>query len=194
VARKAPFEKTRRWVDTETTGLDLDKHEIIEIAITDETGNVLVNTKVQPQRIETASEIALQINGYTPEKWADAPMWEDVAEQILTHLEGAVIFGQNVQFDYNRIKKALIATLGEEKCKKLGYHLVDTVTLSWEHLAPYGLKSLSLGAVCEFLGIEHGDAHTALADVQACRKVYHKLLRAGPLRRWWWSMRYRWRK
>jgi len=57
-----------------------------------------------------------------------------------------------------------------------------------EHLLDLGLESLSLGPVCVFLGIEHGRAHTALADCVATAKVRQKILPAGPLQRLWWRL------
>ena len=60
------------FLDTETTGLDRYKNEIIELAliiIEDGERTVEQSWKLKPRRIETASDYALQLNGYDKEVW-----------------------------------------------------------------------------------------------------------------------------
>ncbi len=186
------------FTDTETTGLDPNVHEMLEIAgilddadcIRDCAGKVVRGTrcyesKIQPRRIETAHPKALEINGYTPEKWADARPLKDVLSEFIVMADHAILVGHNIRFDAAFISVALKEMGFEER---IDYHLVDTVTLAYEHLVPLGLKSLSLGAVCEFIGVKPGD-HTAMADTEACREVYYRLVRAGSLKRLWWRVR-----
>lgn len=86
--------KNRIWVDTETTGLDPNKHEIIEIAILRESvlpggGGAIVeswSTKIAPTRIEDAEPKALEVNGYDKERWAGAPTFAEVADDIAKRL------------------------------------------------------------------------------------------------------------
>lgn len=186
-------DRPRRFLDIETTGLDREIHEILEIAIIDERGRTLLHTKVKPERIEMAHPQALEINNYSAAAWADAPRWIEIAADVVDHLRGAVIFGHYVRFDYGfvryHLKKVEVGT------DKLGHHTVDTATLAWEHLVPIGLPWLTLNAICTMLGISNKDAHTALADAQRCRRVYNKLLRAGWLRKLWWGLAWiAWRK
>jgi len=71
------MEKPIVVIDTETTGLDPAKHEVIEFAgikidpVTLEVIDTLT-FKVKPLHIETAQSKALEVNGYTPEAWAEA--------------------------------------------------------------------------------------------------------------------------
>ena len=60
------------FVDTETTGLDKSRHEIIEIAILVLEGGQLkgYNQKIAPTHIATADPVALKINRYIPEACA----------------------------------------------------------------------------------------------------------------------------
>jgi DNA polymerase III epsilon subunit-like protein len=185
------------FLDTETTGLDELEHEIIEIAFIDGNGDTLLHTAVKPEHIETASPYALEINGYNEGEWAPSPWWKDIAAEVHRLLQGVVIVGQNVQFDMrfiNRSLKRYFVAQGldaeqvDAEMKKVGYHLIDTVTLSWEHLAPAGLRSLSLAAVCDFLGVENPGEHSALWDARTTRRVYEILLRAGTIQRIWWSI------
>ena len=69
------------FIDTETTGLDPNKHEIIELAVViarqvprEGKGPSLeiieeCEWKIKPQRIELAEEAALRVNGYNEVDW-----------------------------------------------------------------------------------------------------------------------------
>ena len=94
--------------DTETTGLDPDKHEILEVAllsmILDRDGNFYVfkefQSKIAPENIYNASPKALKINGYTKEAWDGAPPFKEVLEKMRPIIEESNIFlGQNLIFD-----------------------------------------------------------------------------------------------
>lgn len=182
------------FLDVETTGLDPKTHEIVEIAIVAIDGSVVLNTKVKPVNLETATEEALKVNGYAdhPEWWDGAPTFEEIKDEVLAALEHKIIVGQNPQFDRNFVVEAL-ARVGVEKAyRKVRRHTVDTITLAWEHLVPCGLEMLNLGHECEFLGIEldrEGGIHGALPDAQAARTVYLMTLRATEEQRFAWRER-----
>lgn len=197
IFRVAPYmrlelrHKPLRFVDTETTGLDENVHEIIEIAIIDADGDVLLDTKIKPEHLDRASPKALEINGYNEEEWKDAPLFEEVAPEIFKLLsEQCIIAGQNIKFDTGFILaslKRLYRNLGmtqeqvDEKIRKISYHSVDTATLAYEHLAPLGASSMSLWATEMALGISREKQHRALDDIEATRQVFFKLLRMS----WW---------
>lgn len=176
-------------IDVETSGLDPNTNEILEFAgkLVRPRDFVVIKDlyfKVKPLHIETAHPKALQVNGYTPEKWADAIDPAEAAERIASFCEGAVILGHNPRFDIGFIN-ALLRRYQIEK--HIDYHVVDTVTLAIEHLVPLGLDSVSLVNVCKFLGIPNDDAHTAMGDVNRCLQVYQKLARATCWDRWRWG-------
>jgi len=170
------------FVDTETTGLDCFKHEIIEIAIITELGDGSIErwcTKVKPERLLEASPEALKINGYTDAAWADAPCMAQVIEVIRDKLCKGTLVGHNIPFDVGFIREAyrrcgLDSSLKENR---IGRHNVDTITLAHEHLHPMGLSSLSLDSIRTFVGWGHDNSHTALQDAEDCRKLYWSLLR-----------------
>jgi len=197
MSRPALKDRPLVFIDTETTGLDENKHEILEIAIIGEGGETLLHTNVKPEHIETASEKALEINGYNPGEWEPSPLFGEIADKVHELLSGPIIAGQNVQFDMRFINRSLRHAFAErgmseeeidEKMESVSYHLVDTVTLAYEHLAGGGLRSLSLWAVCKWLGIENKRAHTALADTHATRSVYFTLANATAWDRFWWRI------
>jgi len=121
------------FLDTETTGLDPEKNEIIEIAILRmdnrgpgplvfypiPSGSIVSTTleknivtrwscRIKPQNIETADPKALEINGYAdhPERWDKQPTFDEVAPLIAHLLHGCFIVGHNIKFDIKFLKAA----------------------------------------------------------------------------------------
>lgn len=169
-------------LDTETTGLDPQRHEILEIAVKSPLGTF--HSLIKPVRLDTAEPKALELNGYArnPERWENAPTIEEVLPKVMAYLEGCIMVGHNVSFD----KGFLAAAHQQVYGKGLPfYHAFDTVTLVMEHIPDLGRYNLDVS--CMVLGISNDGAHTALADVLRCEQVLHKLLRAGPISRWLWS-------
>lgn len=193
------------FIDVETTGLSCQMHEVIDVAVVFFVEDLKSNapwtrllrregplavwhTKVRPERIEDAEPKALEVNGYSPEEWAGAPTASEIAdtlEALLTR-SGAdpILVGHNVSFD----KDFLNATLQRAgRSQQVSYHIVDTVTLCYEHLVPCGLSSLSLDNVRKFLKIPTEGSHAALKDALDALTVYTRLVRATPEDRAAWA-------
>jgi DNA polymerase-3 subunit epsilon len=97
------------FVDTETTGLDCTKHEIIEIAIITEMGDGTLErwcTKIKPVRLLDADPKALEVNGYNDADWSDAPLLPEVIEVIRDKLKDGIVVGHNVSFDVGFIRES----------------------------------------------------------------------------------------
>ena len=175
------------FIDTETTGLDATRHEIIEIAIVIWDGQTkrVYNQKIYPSHIQTADPVALKINGYNPDAWADAPYFKEQAATIARLLSGNTVVGHNVQFDLDFITRQL---------KSAGAPLprirtVDTCTLVHEHLIPIGCPGHGLDKVRAFLGWVRPNAHTAFVDAMDCYHLYQLLVRASVWQRFKiWAM------
>ena len=180
------------WLDTETTGLSAQKHEIIEFAAVRETDGAEICFKIQPQHIETAHPKALEVNGYTEEAWSLAITPEEAVERIILFAQGCemapMYAGHNVSFDWRHLQ-SLFERVGRIDEWPFHYHSVDTMTLAREHLKPLGQRSISLDALCNTLGISNEGAHTALADVRRTMAVWNKLERATWLNRLRWKHR-----
>ena len=169
------------FVDTETTGLDKSRHEIIEIAIIVWNGGQLkvYNERLLPMHIATADPKALEINGYTPSGWIDAPTFGEQAQTIADLLCGNIIVGHNIQFDMGFIEKQL-----RSACIPIPrYRTVDTCTLVHEHLTPIGCSGHSMDKVRAYLGWVRPHAHTAFVDAMDCYRLYKLLVRASVWRR-----------
>lgn len=167
------------FIDTETTGLDPRLQEVIEVAVILEKPDGTLEewcTKVRPTRLETAEPYALKVNGYEahPELWATAPTFPEIVSELARRLDDTILVGHNVGFDLDFLQEGLIRAGSKVR---LAHRKLDTYTLAYEHLAPEGLESLSLDAVCSFLGISNEGHHTALVDARRCRAVWHTLCR-----------------
>lgn len=204
-------ERPLAFIDTETTGLDPSKHEVIDVAVVfdddvfrrvgapwamqlrrEEPDVAVWHTRIRPERIEDAEPKALEVNGYRADLWADAPTAAEVAHTIANLLTRAgadpVIVGHNVSFDRDFLN-ALLRRSGSKA--QVSYHAVDTVALCYEHLVPCGLESLSLDNVRRFMGIPTAGGHAALKDALDAREVYRRLTRASVLDRVLWRMKSR---
>ena len=101
-------------MDTETTGLDILRHEIIEIAFINlilEDKNITVKNKIglkiAPKRMDLADARALKINGYNEKNWTHAKTIENYLPKFSKIIEGCdVLLGQNLIFDLRFLKKA----------------------------------------------------------------------------------------
>ncbi|MCC7160828.1 3'-5' exonuclease [Candidatus Nomurabacteria bacterium] len=169
------------FIDVETTGLDRDVHEIIElgVVIAKMKDGALVVTdqidfKIKPERIENAEPQALRINGYNEADWIFAVSLEDAMKELSKKTDGAVFVAHNITFDYGFIESAFKKTGAENK---MHYHKLDTISLAFGILHQNDdIGKLSLRVLCEKYGIENKKAHSAFADSYALYEVFKKLM------------------
>lgn len=171
------------FIDTETTGLDLLEHEIIDIAALKlEFSNdqflelERFESKVKPNYIERASVEALKINGYTEKKWKDSVLFNSIAPTIKYLIETSdYLIGQNLIFDYRFINKAFdVYNLD----RPVYPQYFDTKWMAEQLVYDKKLKRSSLDFLCEHYQIEnHGRPHTAMADVLRTADIFKILIK-----------------
>lgn len=176
------------FLDVETTGLDPETHEIIEFAGIRSDNGAILDLRIQPQHIETASPKALEVNGYNEADWADAVSPETAAQMIGEFMTGIPV-GHNTQFDLQFIRALLAKTgLVDTIDRRHG----DTQTLALAKLVPQGLESLSLRAVMLFLGLSpEPEIHRAINGARSCQKIWDRLTGSDPFAAAMWSVRAR---
>ena len=165
-------------LDTETTGLSADSGDrIIEIGCVELlnrrlTGNNL-HFYLNPER--DSHEDALRVHGLTTEFLSDKPKFAEVADDILTYLDGAEVIIHNAAFDVGFLDREL------ERVRKPAFtNFVGTVTdtlVMAKQLYPG--KRNSLDALCDRLGVDNSGRtlHGALLDAELLADVYINLTR-----------------
>ena len=157
-------------LDLETTGLDLETDEIMEVgAVRFDENGVLdsYQTLVNPGR--PISPAVVTLTGITDEAvLAAPPVWE-VAPKLEEFLGDSPVVGQNVLgFDVLFLRRAGV---------RHSENVYDTHLLA-EMLLP-GLAEYGLAALCEQFDIPFGVRHRAAADAEASRLLFMRLREVG---------------
>lgn len=156
-------------VDIETTGSHAGGSRITEVAIIVVTGSKILeeyHTLVNPQ---IPIPLAIQsLTGISNHMVNDAPVFNEVAEDIYHLLQGKIFVAHNVSFDYSFIRRELKEAGYDWQAPKL-----CTVRLS-RKIFP-GHPSYSLGNICKYLNIPIIDRHRALGDTKATVQLFHLL-------------------
>ncbi len=174
------------FVDTETTGLDANLHEVIEIAFVrvkqewisgEKTKFTILNewsAKMKPEHIETADPKAFLVNGYTPSEWADSISAEDAFKQFSEKTDGAIMVAHNVAFDSGFIDK-YFNKFGIKN--KMHYCRLDTISMAYVCLGNnQEINGYSLPELCSYFEIPNEGAHSALPDARMDFELFKKLI------------------
>ncbi|MAG40143.1 hypothetical protein CMI41_04210 [Candidatus Pacearchaeota archaeon] len=178
----------RLVIDTETSGLHPDQHQVLTI------GMSLID--VSPSKLQfvddrhlfvkhdeyNLSKTAMKINRININEHHKQGMLPKVAckkvNQFLDvhSLTAIPILGHCVHFDKNFLRvmfedEGLELPFSEEK---------EDTRYIWERLKKRGLvnpfKNAKLGTIAEHFGVDYSKAHNALDDCKITAKVYHKML------------------
>ena len=153
-------------IDIETSGLDPREHEILDIACI--MGRKEFSVKVKPTRMQYASEEAIKINGYTPEKWEDAvPL--DAALLMLNDFVGEkpIFVSYNVGFDWGFIYEAYRSTGIDNP---FTYQKLCLMSIAWSTMPD--MNPPTLKAICVKFHINSEPAvHEALNGAWCAYKV-----------------------
>jgi DNA polymerase III alpha subunit (gram-positive type) len=176
------------FIDTETTGLSPDRHEIIEFACVivrqvarEGRGPILelveeFELKIKPEHIELADEAALRINGYNEADWIFAVDAKNAYEHIAKKIAGCNMVSHNITFDHSFLMKGF-EKHGVENT--LHFHKIDTISMAFARLYDYpNVDKFSLRALSELFKVENAKAHTALADTRTLFQIYKKMMNA----------------
>lgn len=90
-------------LDTETTGLK--NAEVIEVAVINTRGNVLLDTLVKP-RSAAMNPYAQRVHGISLNMLADSPEWPDVVPELQRVLEQGTVLAWNASFDARMLKES----------------------------------------------------------------------------------------
>ena len=156
------------YLDTETTGFG-PRAEIVDIAVVNAAGEVVLESLVQPNRRIPADATA--IHGITNADVKNAPAWCELYEDLLRVLAGRRVIVYNVIFDRQMVNQAcdrysLAAPAADWECamrKYAGFYGNWDAGKRWYRFQKLERAVLAFGA-------EPG-GHRAAADAIACRAV-----------------------
>ena len=152
-------------IDLETTGLSPDSDEIIEVgAVRFQDDRVLevFQTNVNPYR--PLPRFIQELTGITQADVDSAPPFATIAPDLEAFIGSSPIVGQNVDFDLGFLARKGIT---------LANPVYDTREMAAIFLPR--LREYSLAYLTSTFGIEHPNAHRALADAEVTARVFHAL-------------------
>ncbi len=156
--------------DCETTGLDRENDQIIELgAVKIENGNIVekFSTFVKPT-VRIPYEVT-KLTGITDDMVVDAPPIENVIRDFYEFTRGCILSGHNViNFDMLFIKRE-----GENAGLDFDNEVIDTMNEA--RVARLKISRFNLATVVKALGLTLEGAHRAWNDAYATAQVLLKL-------------------
>lgn len=157
-------------IDIETTGLDSEYCEIIEMSALRYSKGTLVgsfSTLVKPE--EPIDEFITDLTGITNDMVSDAPCIKSAINSFLNFIGDDILVGYNVNFDINFLYDVLL-----EQCDTyLSNSFVDVMRLS-KKLLP-DLKNHKLVTVASYYKINN-ISHRSYADCETTNACYLSLV------------------
>ena len=159
-------------LDLETTGLDFEKDEIIEVALVRfENGEPKDNLDflVKPSSTELRPFIET-LTGINKADLDSAPDFASIAGQICSFIGDLPVVAHNALFD-SKFLKQTFAKVGVNYDSHVFW---DSLTLS--RIAYQDVPNHRLDTLVQELDIERSRAHRALPDADACGRLFVKAL------------------
>lgn len=166
-------------LDTETTGLDRGS-EIVEISIIEaRTGLILLNTLVRPVKLGGIPPEATAIHGINNEMVENAPSFVEIADSIVSILQGRVVVAYNAAFDFNMLHSSAAYFANYALSFTCDLYCAMRVYAQykgdWNHgHGDFKWHSLTNAAKQQGITLE-GTAHRALYDCQLTRELILKM-------------------
>jgi len=160
--------------DTETTGLQPNRDEIVQIGAVRVVNGKIVRGEVIDQLVNPGMKIppaSTKVHGVSDAMVADAPDIHTAGRRFHAFARESVIVAHNAPFDM-----AFLRRHGAASGLTWDHPILDTVLLS---AVLFGASEThTLDALCERLGVSIPPAlrHTALGDAQATAEVLCKML------------------
>src|SRR5215471_9999892 len=143
-------------MDTETTGLRPGHHRVIEVAgIRMRAGEVIGSFQSLLNPGIRLPAFIIQFTGITQEMVATAPKAHEVLPGFLHFIDGAILVGHNVGYDFP-------------------IDGLDTIPLARRYLP--ALRRFKLDSVADHLKIHIANRHRAMGDARVTAAVFMKLL------------------
>ncbi len=169
--------------DTETTGLSPIAARLVELSG--------VKFRLGDDKVETFSQLidpecdipheASAVHGITQEMVADCPKFSQVVPQFFEWINNdqAVLVAHNAPFDVGFLRVAF----AKLKMDIPTHYVLDTLTLTRQLLTD--APNHQLGTIVQFLELEQGGYHRALADSHHVRNILLKITKMNESLKAW---------
>ena len=165
-------------LDVETTGLNPNTDEILQVALVRGDETVLLSSHVRPGR-HVRWPAAQRVNGISPEMVAGRPSLSSLSQELERHLCGAaLIVGYNVAIDLAFVRAAGISC-GSAPVFDVMREFAPVV--GRRHGGGRDYSWVSLERCARHYGIRFR-AHDALEDARATLRCFWSMLECGPAR------------
>lgn len=155
------------FLDTETTGLDPNRHEVWEIAYA--VGDGPIKSAIVPHKFTNPDPLALKMNGYL-DRAVDAKVDQFFEADLLDELTGATIVGANPAFDTAFLRARWNEAPWHHRLWDIEAYAAGV--LGWDSLK--GMAGVSEALRERGWQIPRPD-HSAAGDVAALRASFHAL-------------------
>ena len=167
------------FLDVETTGLQ-DVDQVVEVAVLDTDGTVLLDTLVKPTVL--ISEGAYLVHGLTSLDVAEAPTFAQVWPQLVEAVQGRQVVVYNAAFDLRMLRQSAravgIEDFGEQihaKDMHCAMEMYAQFWGDWDHYHEnYRYQQLHHAARQQGIWIPD-DLHRARGDAELTRQVFLKI-------------------
>ncbi len=158
-------------IDFETTGTSPKNSRAIEVGIVKIENLKIVDSYqslINPQQY--VPPFITSLTGIENEDLIDAPPFENISQDIKNFIDGTVLVGHNLPFDFAFLYSEF------QRAELILPKLKQVCTLKLSRSLFPELKSKALGSMVKHLRIRHRDVHRALGDATATAKIFLKLI------------------
>ncbi|MEM0203462.1 MAG: 3'-5' exonuclease [Archaeoglobaceae archaeon] len=166
-------------IDLETTGLNVEKDEIVAIGIVPIQGLTILASQSFYSLVKSKKSTlkVMKIHGISDDALKNAPSFEEISEKVYGMLRDRILVGFCIELDYGFLKKALKGF----EAKTIDVLRVDRILSKF--LGERYAESPSLDALAKKYGIKTAYRHNALADAFITAQIFQfqliRLLKVG---------------
>jgi len=169
---RAWLEQKPLYLDTETTGLS-STDQIIDLALIDHDGTVLIDTLIRPTiPISDGSEAIHRISN---EMIVGAPGFDQIIVNLINLTQDRLVLIYNAQFDQRLLRQSAAAYRLKAPAVYAGVHCAMKL-----YVMLHGKKQTLANAARQLGLTVPADLHRAAADAELCRRIVEAMA-ATPL-------------
>lgn len=151
-------------LDIETTG-KRDNDVVVEIAIVEMNGNILINSLVNPKRRIPKS--AILKHSITNEMVTNSPSWRQIWPYVSDVIKNRMVCTYNAEYDFRLLRQSTLKSKNEWKFKRNQFFCVMTLFAYWygewnDYYKDYKYKKLSFAK--NYCRLPGRNSHRALDD------------------------------